>query len=127
MTPPLFEVENLHVAVDGAEILRGVDLTVGAGEVHALMGPNGSGKSTLANTLLGRPDYLVTAAISALDAFHYLNLSFGRPVVFAIAALIGIGAVNYLGPKKSGALALVVALATVALTLVMWLVSLFRK
>ncbi|HEV8000994.1 MAG TPA: amino acid permease [Planctomycetaceae bacterium] len=63
-------------------------------------------------------DYLVTAAISALDAFHYLNLNFGRPVVFAIAALIGIGAVNYLGPKKSGALALVVALATVALTLV---------
>ncbi len=61
-------------------------------------------------------DYLVTAAISALDAFHYLNV--GRPAVFAIAALIGIGAVNYLGPKKSGALALVVALATVALTLV---------
>jgi amino acid transporter len=64
-------------------------------------------------------DYLVTAAISALDAFHYLNV--GRPVVFAIAALIGIGAVNYLGPKKSGALALVVALATVALTLVIGL------
>jgi amino acid transporter len=61
-------------------------------------------------------DYLVTAAISALDAFHYLNV--GQPVVFAIGALIAIGAVNYLGPKKSGALALVVALATVALTLV---------
>jgi Fe-S cluster assembly ATP-binding protein len=58
---PLLEIDGLHVAVDGTEILRGVDLVVDEGKVHALMGPNGSGKSTLANTLLGNPAYTVTA------------------------------------------------------------------
>jgi len=58
--PPLFEIEDLHVSADDIEILRGVDLTIGPGETHALMGPNGSGKSTLAGALLGNPDYTVT-------------------------------------------------------------------
>ena len=58
--PALLEVRNLHVEVDGKEILRGVDLTLEPGQVHALMGPNGSGKSTLSNTLMGHPKYKVT-------------------------------------------------------------------
>jgi Fe-S cluster assembly ATP-binding protein len=64
---PLLEIRDLHVAAEGQEILRGVDLSVGTGEIHALMGPNGAGKSTLAGALMGHPSYTVTSGSILLD------------------------------------------------------------
>ena len=61
MEAPLFELKDLHVSTEDTEILKGVDLVVNPGEIHALMGPNGSGKTTLASTLLGHPDYRITS------------------------------------------------------------------
>ncbi len=70
----LLEVNNLHAGIEGNEILRGVDLSLGAGEVHAIMGPNGSGKSTLAKVLAGREEYEVSAGTVAYDGEDLLAL-----------------------------------------------------
>jgi Fe-S cluster assembly ATP-binding protein len=61
MSTPLFEVQGLHARAGGVDILKGIDLTVQAGEIHALMGPNGAGKSTLAGALMGSPEVEITA------------------------------------------------------------------
>ncbi|RMG78301.1 MAG: ATP-binding cassette domain-containing protein, partial [Chloroflexi bacterium] len=70
------EIRNLHARVAGEEndILRGVDLTINPGEVHALMGPNGSGKSTLANVLMGNPAYEVTDGEIFFDGKNVLDM-----------------------------------------------------
>jgi len=72
---PTLVVEGLHAEIDGKEILKGVDLRVPAGEIHALMGPNGSGKSTLAYTLMGHPKYTVTGGSVSFDDTDVLSLT----------------------------------------------------
>ena len=69
------EIRGLHAEVAGKEILRGVDLTVSSGEVHAVMGPNGAGKSTLSAVIMGKPGYKVTAGSVTLDGNDVLALS----------------------------------------------------
>ena len=71
---PLLEIKNLHVEIDGKEILKGLDLVVEPGEVHAIMGPNGSGKSTLAYVLAGKPDYEPTAGEVLLDGKNLFDM-----------------------------------------------------
>ena len=68
------EVKGLHVTVEGKEILKGIDLTIASGEVHAVMGPNGSGKSTLALTLMGHPRYTVTGGTVSFDGGDLLAM-----------------------------------------------------
>jgi len=71
---PLLEIKNLHVEIDGKKILNGLDLTVNAGEVHAIMGPNGSGKSTLAYVLAGKADYEVIEGEVLFDGENVLEM-----------------------------------------------------
>ncbi len=71
---PLLEIKNLHAKVEDKEILKGINLTVNAGEVHAIMGPNGSGKSTLANVLAGRDNYEVTSGEVRYEGKNLLDL-----------------------------------------------------
>src|SRR5436309_12355391 len=67
-------VRGLRAGIPGQEIIRGVDLTVRSGEVHAVMGPNGSGKSTLSHVIMGRPGYEVLAGSVTLDGVELLEL-----------------------------------------------------
>ena len=99
----MLKIENLHASIAGKEILKGINLTVGKGEVHAIMGPNGSGKSTLSNVLVGHPAYTVTEgsvtfrgkdllAMAPEDRSHEgIFLSFQYPV-----EIPGVSMVNFM-------------------------------
>jgi Fe-S cluster assembly ATP-binding protein len=70
----VLEIKGLRAAIDGKEILKGVDLTIRQGEIHALMGPNGSGKSTLSYALMGHPSYEVTGGSATIDGVDLLEM-----------------------------------------------------
>ena len=80
----MLEITNLHAGAEGVEILKGINLTVNAGEVHAIMGPNGSGKSTLAQVLAGREDYQVTEGTIRYEGEDLLEM---EPEERALAGL----------------------------------------
>src|SRR5258708_24863452 len=71
----VLSISDLHASIESKEILKGVDLTISCGEIHAIMGPNGSGKSTLANTLAGHPSYTATSGAVTLDGKDLLSAS----------------------------------------------------
>ena len=74
----MLTIKNLHASVEGKEILKGISLTVKAGEIHAIMGPNGSGKSTLANVLAGHDKYEVTEG----EIIFQISLQRNREIFF---------------------------------------------
>jgi Fe-S cluster assembly ATP-binding protein len=100
---PDLEIQNLHVTVEGNEILKGVDLAVSRGEIHALMGPNGSGKSTLANTIMGHPSFQITEGkilfqgqdVTELEADERARLGLFMAFQYP-SAIPGVSVVNFL-------------------------------
>ncbi|WP_349408395.1 Fe-S cluster assembly ATPase SufC [Pseudalkalibacillus sp. SCS-8] len=74
MTAPNIKIENLHVSIEGKEIIKGLDLEINGGEIHAVMGPNGTGKSTLASALMGHPKYEITEGKVTFDGEDLLEM-----------------------------------------------------
>jgi Fe-S cluster assembly ATP-binding protein len=128
---PLFEIEGLRVAADGHDILKGVDLVVGAGELHALMGPNGSGKSTLANALLGSPEYEVTGGRVRYQGDDITDWSpdvRGKAGMFLAfqypQAIAGVSVINFLRQALSGRKGIDLSVLELRLSIMEWMAKL---
>jgi Fe-S cluster assembly ATP-binding protein len=124
----LLEIDDLHVSADDVAILRGIDLTVPAGEVHAIMGPNGSGKSTLANTLLGNPDYQVDSGAIRFHGDDITDWSTevrGKAGMFLAfqypQAVPGVSVVNFLRQALSARKGIDLSVLELRLAIMEWL------
>jgi len=126
---PLFEIDDLHVGVVGGQpILNGVDLTVRAGEVHALMGPNGSGKSTLASTLLASPEYEVAKGrllFHGDDITGWPTDVRGKAGIFLAfqypQAIAGVSVLNFLRQALSGRKGIDLSVLELRLAIMEWM------
>lgn len=125
---PILILDNLHVRVEEAEILKGVSLSVMPGEVHALMGPNGSGKSTLANTLLANPAYQVTAGRILFKGEDVTSLSTNERSARGMflgfqhpEELPGVSVLNFLRQATSARKGIDVSILEVRLGLMDWM------
>jgi Fe-S cluster assembly ATP-binding protein len=126
---PLFEIDDLHVRVAGGlPILNGVDLTVRAGEVHALMGPNGSGKSTLASTLLASPEYEVTQGKLLFQGDNITDWPTdvrGKAGIFLAfqypQAIAGVSVLNFLRQALSGRKGIDLSVLELRLAIMEWM------
>ena len=126
---PLFEVQDLHASTaDGVEILRGVDLVIQPGELHALMGPNGSGKSTLASVLLGSPEYLVTSGSVRFRGDEITDWSAdvrGRAGIFLAfqypMEITGVSVINFLRQALSARKGLDLSVLELRLAIMDWM------
>ena len=108
----MLEIRNLHATANGVAILHGLDLTVNAGEVHAIMGPNGSGKSTLAHVLAGRPGFLATRGTVLYKGKDLLALS---PEARAREYATGLNALSTTGSSASSS-----GILRASISLTMW-------
>ncbi len=124
----MFEIEGLRVAAAGVEILKGVDLVVGEGQLHALMGPNGSGKSTLANALLGSPEYEVTGGRVRFRGDDITDWSpdiRGKAGLFLAfqypQAIAGVSVINFLRQALSGRKGIDLSILELRLSIMEWM------
>ena len=128
MAPPLFEISGLRARAEGTDILKGIDLTVEAGEVHALMGPNGCGKSTLAAALLGSPEYEITAGSMRFRGDDVTDWSAdvrGKAGIFLAfqhpMEIAGVSVINFLRQALSARKGVDLSVLELRLTIMEWM------